>query len=324
MSESELVSAVIPTRNRPDLVQRAVLSALHQTHAHLEVIVIIDGKDRSTEDSLAQINDMRLKVISLAVNVGGAEARNIGVQSARGAWIAFLDDDDEWLPRKVAMQWRLARVSEAAFPVVSSRVILRSPQQDFVGPRHLFDADEAISEYLFCRRHPTDGPYAMQTSTLFMRRETMLVIPFRAGLKRHQDWDWLLRASSHPDVSLQTIPEPLTIFRVEDARTSVGRALDWEFSLQWAREMQPYFTPRAYSFFMATECFSRALKKRAGVIAYAQLLREYAARGSPSLSSLWWLAAFACIPTRLRVRVRNLFRRSSASTASITASALKA
>ncbi len=308
LRRSELVSAVIPTRNRPDLVKRAVLSALHQTHTQLEVIVVIDGEDRSSEESLAQIEDARLKVMPLTVNVGGSEARNIGIRAARGIWIALLDDDDEWLPGKIAAQLQMARASDSAFPVVSSRVILRTPRQDFVAPRRAFNADEPISEYLFCRRHPADGPCAMQTSTLFMRRETMLEIPFRTGLKRHQDWDWLLRASNHPGVSFQIILEPLTIFRVEDDRASVGRALDWEFSLQWAREMRPYFTPRAYSFFLATECLSRAMKSRAGATTYAQLAWEYAARGSPTARSLLWLAAFACVPGRLRTYLRNLLR----------------
>ena len=151
----------------------------------------------------------------------------------------------------------------------------------------------------------------------------MLAIPFRAGLKRHQDWDWLLRASCHPGVSFQTIPEPLTIFRVEDARTSVGRALDWEFSLQWARAMRSYFTPSAYSFFLVTECFSRAMKSGARSTAYAQLAWEYAARGSPTPRSLLWLAAFACVPNRLRTYLRNLLRQNSADTPSMRRMPLK-
>src|SRR5271156_1846095 len=130
LRRSELVSAVIPTRNRPDLVQRAVLSALHQTHTQLEVIDVIDGEDRSSEESLAQIEDARLKVMPLRVNVGGSEARNIGIRAARGIWIALLDDDDEWLPGKIAAQLQMARASDSAFPVVSSRVILRTPRQD--------------------------------------------------------------------------------------------------------------------------------------------------------------------------------------------------
>jgi cellulose synthase/poly-beta-1,6-N-acetylglucosamine synthase-like glycosyltransferase len=121
-----LVSAVIPTRNRPELVMTAVLSTLHQSHTSIEVIVVIDGEDQATEKLLAGFEDARLQVIPLAVNVGGSEARNIGVRTANGEWIAFLDDDDEWFPHKIAMQLEAAGASEAAFPVVSSRLTVRA------------------------------------------------------------------------------------------------------------------------------------------------------------------------------------------------------
>ena len=107
-----LVSAVIPTRNRPHLVGRAVHSALNQTYACLEIIVVVDGPDSVTQDALAAIRDSRLRVIVLEKNVGVAEARNIGVRRANGDWIALLDDDDEWLPNKIARQ--IAELTSAA------------------------------------------------------------------------------------------------------------------------------------------------------------------------------------------------------------------
>jgi glycosyltransferase involved in cell wall biosynthesis len=309
LTRSELVSAVIPTRNRPELVMKAVSSALRQSHTQMEVVVVIDGEDRATEERLASIGDPRLRVISLAVNVGGSEARNIGVRAARGEWVAFLDDDDEWLPQKIAVQFEVAMANKAAFPIISSRMIVRTPVMDFMAPRCLYKPGMPISEHLFCRKKFSDGAYAMQTSTLFMRRETMLTIPFRKGLKRHQDWDWLLRAAHHPGVSFHVILDPLTMFRVEDGRASVSRALDWEFSLRWAREMRPYFTSRAYSFFLATECMSRAVKSKAGAAVYAQLAWEFVAGGAPTVRSLLYLVAFVCIPRRVRVSALNLLRK---------------
>jgi glycosyltransferase involved in cell wall biosynthesis len=85
LTGSELVSAVIPTRNRSELVVKAVQSALHQTHPPIEVIVVIDGPDPPTESALAKIHDTRVRIFLLAANVGGAEARNIGVRAARAA-----------------------------------------------------------------------------------------------------------------------------------------------------------------------------------------------------------------------------------------------
>jgi hypothetical protein len=72
------VSAVIPSRNRPQIVRRAVQSALSQTCTDLEVVVVIDGPDSSTVKVLEQMNDSRVRVIELAESVGASEARNIG------------------------------------------------------------------------------------------------------------------------------------------------------------------------------------------------------------------------------------------------------
>ena len=296
----ELVSVVIPTLNRPELLRKAVLSALCQTWSSIEVIVVIDGEGRTSEEALASIGDERLHVIPLAVNLGGSEARNIGVRAAKGDWIAFLDDDDEWLPHKIARQMEAAKASQAPFPVISSRLIVRKPECDLIRPIHPVDPRLPVSEQLFCRKTFADGPYTMQTSTLLTRREAVLAIPFRFGLRRHQDWDWLLRAACNPKVAFDFVPEPLTVFRVADNRQSVGRALDWHFTLRWAQEMRGYFTPKAYSFFIATECVARAVKVKAGPAARWLLIREFVYRGSPTPRSLMWLAAFLFIPQRWR------------------------
>ena len=116
-SAESLVSVVIPTRKRPHLVSRAVGSALNQTLRAIEVIVVIDGPDNSTRLVLEQIDDPRLKVRMLSVHSGDGHARNAGVSEARSRWIAFLDDDDEWFPRKLELQLQTARFSRCLYPV---------------------------------------------------------------------------------------------------------------------------------------------------------------------------------------------------------------
>src|ERR1700756_3334933 len=103
MSKS-LVTAVIPTRNRPELVCRAVRSALNQTYPNLEVVVVVDGPDPATVAALEELRHPRVRISALSENVGGSEARNIGAREARGEWVALLDDDDEWLPEKLEKQ----------------------------------------------------------------------------------------------------------------------------------------------------------------------------------------------------------------------------
>lgn len=299
------ISVVIPTRKRPHFVTHAVASALDQDFADIEVLVVIDGDDPATRDALSAISDPRLRIVDLAVNVGGAEARNIGIREARGRWVAFLDDDDEWLPHKLSRQIVTARRSAAAWPVLSSRVLVRTPLSEMLRPLRSYNPRRSISEFLFCRGSFGDSPCAMQTSTLMARREMLLRVPFREGLKRHHDWDWLLRAQRVLGVEFSMIDEPLVVYRAEDDRDSIGRSLDWQFSLEWGHEMRSFMSPKAYSWFLASECASRAAKSRAGLPVYAEIARRFFFHGRPSLKSTAALAAFLALPGDWRESIRQ-------------------
>lgn len=89
-----LLSIIIPTYNRPSLLSHAVKSALSQTIENFEVIVV----DDCSPQPVRLPEDPRLQIIRLSQNRGGAAARNIGTEAAKGRWITFLDDDDRLLP----------------------------------------------------------------------------------------------------------------------------------------------------------------------------------------------------------------------------------
>src|SRR4051794_40802713 len=101
------VSAVISTFERPDACERAVRSVLAQEPAPLEVLVCDDGSGDEAAERLRALerSDPRIRYLRVEPNTGGPAApRNLGVREARGEWVAFLDDDDEWLPGKLAAQ----------------------------------------------------------------------------------------------------------------------------------------------------------------------------------------------------------------------------
>lgn len=303
------VSVVIPTRNRPAMVVAAVESALAQTEGLLEVIVVIDGPDPSTIAALAvPQRDSRVRVLALDVSIGGAEARNRGVRHARGDWVAFLDDDDLWLPQKLSVQLGLTKRSRTQNLVIASAVLARGPAFQAIWPRRLYRPGESMAEYLFCREGWTYGAALLQTSTLLASRDLLLRVPFAAGLKKHQDWDWLLRVSAEPGLVVLQSPEPLVIFHVEGNRASVGRAPDWQFSLAWAKERRPFFTPRAFSAFLATECAPQAARAGATLGDRAQLLRAVVAQGAPTLKLCLFCVVFLLVPQSLRRALRNAIR----------------
>ena len=99
-----LVSVIIPTTRRPDLVLRALQSVFTQTHSNLEAIVVVDGPNPETLAVLSAMIEPRLRVMHNPASLGPGVARNLGAAAAHGIWLAFLDDDDEWLPEKLERQ----------------------------------------------------------------------------------------------------------------------------------------------------------------------------------------------------------------------------
>ena len=101
---SSLVSVIIPTHNRADLLSRAIRSVLEQTYQNLECIVVDDASTDHTVQAVQQFNDDRLIYLRHETNWHTSAARNTGIARAKGDLIAFLDDDDEWLPTKLEKQ----------------------------------------------------------------------------------------------------------------------------------------------------------------------------------------------------------------------------
>ncbi|MGC2637233.1 MAG: glycosyltransferase family 2 protein [Acidobacteriaceae bacterium] len=307
-AEHALVSAVIPTRRRPDLLVCAIRSALRQTWRPLEVIVVFDGPDAATEERLAALADPRLRIVILPEISGGCAARNAGVRAAAGEWIAFLDDDDEWLPNKIERQMRATREISTWFPVITCRLIARSPTASRVLPARVYHPGQAVADYLFCRSGVADSGGLMQSSTLLAPRDLLLAVPFRDGLPMHQDWDWIIRVASYEGVTISMLAKPLAIWRVEDRRATVGRGTGWQFSLSWIREMRSLISRRAFSSFIAIQCVWRAKASHAGPMARLRILWAFLFEGRPDpLSSLHFLV-FSLLPAAFRRAVRDAFR----------------
>lgn len=98
------VSVIIPTRNRQQLVGWAIRSVLNQSYADLECIVVDDASTDGTPQVVQTIEDARLVYLRREGRGGASGARNTGIRAARSSLVAFLDDDDEWLPDKLSKQ----------------------------------------------------------------------------------------------------------------------------------------------------------------------------------------------------------------------------
>lgn len=107
----ELVSVVIPTHKRFEELFRAIDSVLKQTYSNIEIIVVDDNsQDKELRERIKEKikkYSENIQYIENETNLGGAKSRNVGIEKAKGKYISFLDDDDEYYPEKIEKQYKL-------------------------------------------------------------------------------------------------------------------------------------------------------------------------------------------------------------------------
>lgn len=119
---NDLVTCVIPTRNRASLLSRALESVARQSYSNLAVVVVDDHSSDGTREVVRSfvdhIGEAKATYIRNRRTLGAAISRNIGIQAVDSKYVAFLDDDDVWLPKKV--QTQMCHISD--YPLVGSRI----------------------------------------------------------------------------------------------------------------------------------------------------------------------------------------------------------
>jgi glycosyltransferase involved in cell wall biosynthesis len=164
-AEPPRISVVIPTYQRLEACRRAIASALEQELPALEVLVCDDGSADGTQEALKSWarEEPRLHYLRLQRNHGApAAARNLGTERARGEWIAFLDDDDRWLPEKLRIQGEA--ISTGRYDVVACDATRSGSGRPYFGLERAAEPDRA--ELL--RHNP------IITSTAIARRSALL------------------------------------------------------------------------------------------------------------------------------------------------------
>src|SRR4051812_49267097 len=103
MDARPLVSVVIPVHNAAEWIRETLNSVSAQTYPSIEVVLVDDGSTDATPEILSSYGD-RVRVIANKTNQGVSVSRNIAIEAAKGAYIAFLDHDDLWHPQKIEKQ----------------------------------------------------------------------------------------------------------------------------------------------------------------------------------------------------------------------------
>jgi glycosyltransferase involved in cell wall biosynthesis len=201
------VSTVIPTFERVHFLARAVDSVLRQTFADVEVIVVDDGPSEPTADFVRTHPDERVLLRRHDRNRGVSAARNTGIAAARGAYIAFLDDDDIWLPTKLETQLEVARKTGAE--VVHTLVYVTD------GDGNVFEAPSERGFALFREVAAAEYPYhwllrrsSFFINTFIVRRECIDRIGgFDEELSALEDLDFVHRLRR--EYAFHLVDEPL-------------------------------------------------------------------------------------------------------------------
>jgi glycosyltransferase involved in cell wall biosynthesis len=202
-ASGDTISVIIPLYNRREEIGRAVASALRQSHAPHEIVVVDDASRDDSASAVAALGDRRIRLVRHERNRGAAAARNTGIAAAEGEWIALLDSDDEWEPEKLTRQLAALRaVPNTPAASVTGYVIrdYRTGEQRAFTPR----PEDATLDALVW------GCPLGVGSTLLARRAVFAEIgAFDPDLPRLEDWEWLLRYL--PAHRLGVVPDPLTI-----------------------------------------------------------------------------------------------------------------
>lgn len=182
---NSLVSCIIPSFKRTDTLKRAIDSILAQTHKEIEVLVVDDnipGDEYSNalKDILKEY-DERVILVTQKKHINGAVARNEGVKASHGSFIAFLDDDDEWLPTKIERQLSIMK----SYPNISG----------VAGGASLWRGDKEISTFIPRRVNINTllldvltRKIGLATSTFICKKEAFIEMGgFDPNLKRSQD-----------------------------------------------------------------------------------------------------------------------------------------
>lgn len=206
-ADSSTISVLIPAYNAAPFVAAAVSSALAQTHPPHEIIVVDDGSSDDTPRVLESFGN-RIRVIRQD-NRGLSAARNVAAAAATGAWLAFLDADDTWLPTKLQRQLEVARHADVAL-VYSDRFNrgVRGALPIRQGDVHDMYSGDVFVDLLVLGNRIT-------ASSVIVRRQVFQQLNgFAEDIRVAEDWDLWIRVAELHHVGV--VHEPLVNYTFHD------------------------------------------------------------------------------------------------------------
>jgi len=287
MSQSPLVTVVMPLYNSAATVKESLESVLNQTYTNLEILVVNDGSTDDGVEICQGYNDLRIRLLHQQ-NRGLAGARNTGIRQAKGEFLGLLDSDDLWLPTKV--ERHVAHLqSRPEVGISFSRSGFIDENSRPIGIYQMPRLQGITPEIVFCRNPIGNG------SAVVIRREVFAAIRFEANLygeaedfffddtfRQSEDIECWLRIALQTHWRIEGIPEALTLYRISDGGLSANlmkQYASWERVLVKIEASHPEFVAqwgsraRAYQLRYLAR---RATRQRDGVLAVRLLHQSLA------------------------------------------------
>jgi len=192
INSSPMVSVIIPVFNREFELSRALNSVVNQTYSNIEILVCDDS---SSDNSIVlakefQAKDSRIRILASHSNNGPAFARNLGLASAIGEYIAFLDSDDEWLPQKLEKQVTMLERQPLDVGIcICGDIIIKNENRNqifYYAPNKSFE-ENTLKKFI-------SGSLPFHTPTLFFRKSCLEKVgKMNPVMRVNEDEEFLLR-----------------------------------------------------------------------------------------------------------------------------------
>lgn len=199
MGNDDLVSIIMPSYNTADRIGKTIHSVQEQTYSNWELIIVDDCSTDNTDTVVAQYTDNRIKYLKNDKNSGAAVSRNKALREAKGRWIAFLDSDDLWLPKKLEKQINFMKEYNYTFTFTDYEIIFSSGEKSpykYIGPNVV--TRSMMWRYCY-----------FSTITVIYDRESIGLIQI-ADIKKNNDYAMWLKIIEKADC--YRYPEILSIY----------------------------------------------------------------------------------------------------------------
>lgn len=215
-----MVSVILPTYNRASLITESIHSVLRQGYTDLELIILDDGSDDDTRETILSIRDSRIKYFPFPHTGYTGRLKNFAIGQSSGEYIAFIDSDDTWKPGKLDKQLQLLADNPSIGFSITDVTTFREDTVLIDHSYHLRDTVKCCNIFQWMK----ESRFIVYNPTLIIRKGCLERTGYFSETMRSGDYNFNMRLAYHFDAGI--LYEPLVMRRVHD--TNMSREIPFE------------------------------------------------------------------------------------------------